>query len=61
MDVHTPKGDKVGVRLYCAEVANGIQLTGQAGEESMQLFAGEVRAPFIIITDRTGKNMWSTP
>ena len=61
VDVHTPKGDKVGVRLYCAEVANGIQLTGQAGEESMQLFAGEVRAPFIIITDRTGKNMWSTP
>ena len=61
VDVHTPKGDKVGVRLFCAEVANGIQLTGQAGEESMQLFAGEVRAPFIIITDRTGKNMWSTP
>ena len=60
-NVHTPKGDKVGVRLFCAEVANGIQLTEQAGEESMQLFAGEVRAPFIIITDRTGKNMWSTP
>ena len=61
VDVHTPEGDKVGVRLFCAEVANGIQLTEQAGEESMQLFAGEVRAPFIIITDRTGKNMWSTP
>ena len=61
VEVYNPQSDKTGFKLACNESGNGLFLKGQAGEESMDLLAVEKRKPFILIKDRAGKHIWSTP
>ena len=56
-----PQGKKRAVWLKCDESGNALFLEGQAGEESMGLLAVEKSNPFIMIKDRAGKHIWSTP
>ena len=59
--VYNPQTNKAGLILRCDESGNSILLNGQAGEESMGLFTVEKSNPFIMIKDRAGKHIWSTP
>ena len=49
------------IRLMAVEDANMIFLTGKAGEERIGLLAPKKMGPSIVITDRTGNPVWSTP
>ena len=49
------------IRLMAVEDANMIFLTGKAGEERIGLLTPKKMGPSIIITDRTGNPVWSTP
>lgn len=49
------------IRLMAVEDANMIFLTGKAGEERIGLLGSKKRVPSIVITDRTGNLVWSTP
>ena len=61
VEVYNPQRKKTGVWLRCDESGNALFLKGQAGEESMGLLAVEKGEPFILIEDRAGKTIWSTP
>ena len=49
------------IRLMAVEDANMIFLTGKAGEERIGLLTPKKMGPSIVITDRTGNPVWSTP
>ena len=49
------------IRLMAVEDANMIFLTGKAGDERIGLLTPSKMGPSIVITDRTGNPVWSTP
>ena len=59
--VYKTQHNKEGVTLTSSESGNSLHLSGQAGEESIDMLAIEKSNPFILIRNRVGKRIWATP
>ena len=59
--VYVGDGEQAGqISLIADEAGNLIRLNGKAGEESINLIAGDKTSPSMFITDRAGKTTWGS-